>query len=106
MRRIKVYCQGIFAGLLEELPEGGCRFIYDDLYKSNPALPPVSVNLPKSQKVYYGEALLPYFQSILPEGRNRIVFCTENRIDENDWFGMLTALADRDVPGAIDLKNE
>ena len=106
MRRIKVICQGVYAGILEELPEGGCRFTYDDSYLKDTTLPPVSVNMPKSHKEYSEEALLPYFQSILPEGRNRIVFCRENRVDENDWFGMLTAMANKDIPGAIDLINE
>ena len=105
MRSIKVYCQGVFAGVLEELPGGRCRFCYDSAYMSNATLPPVSVSLPKTQREYYGEALLPYFQSILPEGRNRKVFCSLNRLDEDDWFGMLCALAGRDIPGAVDLQN-
>ena len=106
MRRIKVICQGVFTGILEEVPGGGCLFTYDETYLNSPTLPPVSVSLPKSHKEYYGDALLPYFQSILPEGRNRKIFCRENRIDDYDWFGMLTALAGRDIPGAVDLINE
>lgn len=105
MRSIKVVCQGVFAGMLEELPEGQCRFTYDYAYLSDISLPPVSVNLPKSQREYYGEALLPYFQSILPEGRNRKVFCSVNKVDEDDWFGMLCAMAGRDIPGAVTLQN-
>ena len=104
MRSILVYCQGRQAGILEELPEGGCRFTYDEKYLGDSSLPPISVSLPKNQKEYRGEALLPYFQSILPEGRNKKVFCAENKIDENDWFGMLWAYAGRDIPGAVTIE--
>ncbi|MBQ7623210.1 MAG: HipA N-terminal domain-containing protein [Bacteroidales bacterium] len=105
MRSIKVYCMGQPAGVLQELPGGQCRFTYDEAYLSDESLPPVSVILPKSSREYCGDALLPYFQSILPEGRNRKVFCSVNRIDEDDWFGMLCALAGRDIPGAVTLEN-
>ena len=106
MRSINVYCQGLLAGFLEELPEGGCRFTYNDDYLADTSRPPVSVSLPKSQKEYHGDALLPFFQSILPEGRNRKIFCAENRIDERDWFGMLCAYAGRDIPGTISFKHD
>ena len=106
MRSIKVYCQGVFSGVLEELPGGRCRFTYGDDYLADTRLPPVSVSLPKTQKEYHGDALLPYFQSILSEGRNRKIFCAENRIDESDWFGMLCAYAGRDIPGSISLKHD
>ncbi|MBO6169713.1 MAG: HipA N-terminal domain-containing protein [Bacteroidales bacterium] len=106
MRVIEVYCMGRYAGLLEESDHRHYIFRYSDEYLEDTALPPVSVNLPKHQQEYEGEALLPYFQSLLPEGRNRKVFCQENKVDEDDWFGMLAALSGRDIPGAVKLKSD
>ena len=41
---------------------------------------------------------------MLPEGANRRVICRSLRIDENDFFGMLEAVADKDFIGAVNLR--
>ena len=38
---------------------------------------------------------------MLPEGSNKQVACKYNRIDENDYFGLLMATAKDDSIGAV-----
>jgi len=39
-----------------------------------------------------------------PEGANRRVICRSLRIDENDFFGLLEAMADKDFIGAVNIR--
>jgi serine/threonine-protein kinase HipA len=41
---------------------------------------------------------------MLPEGGNRRAICRSLRIDEQDFFGLLTAMADQDFIGAVDVR--
>ena len=41
---------------------------------------------------------------MLPEGSNRRVICGAQRIDEDDSFGLLTAMAGKDFIGAINVR--
>ena len=43
---------------------------------------------------------------MLPEGANRKIICRSLRIDENDFFGMLTAMADKDFIGAVQIRKK
>ena len=42
---------------------------------------------------------------MLPEGANRNVICRTRRIDDNDLFGILIAMAGSDFIGGVNLKN-
>lgn len=106
MRRLYVYNNEEFAGTLEEdRPGRGYRFTYDDGYLAK-GLPSISVTMPKSQKQYLSDSLFPFFSNMLPEGANRRVICRNLRIDERDFFGLLTAMADSDFIGAVSVRKE
>ena len=53
MRKVNVYYGDVYAGQLVELSRGNYEFTYDDAFRADGSTPPVSVNLPKSQKVYH-----------------------------------------------------
>ncbi len=104
MRQLDVFWNDIKAGVLTELTPGrNYRFNYNPAYLSGDS-PHVSVTLPKSNIPYESEGLFPFFANMLPEGTLRRVVCREQHIDENDLFGILYAMADRDNIGAINLR--
>ncbi len=67
-------------------------------------MPPISVTLPKQITAYYSDYLFPFFSNMLPEGANRRVICRSLRIDENDSFGLLDAMAGKEFIGAINVR--
>ena len=50
------------------------------------------------------EHLFPFFTNMLPEGANRSVICRSLRIDELDFFGLLSAMAGKDFIGAVNIR--
>ena len=76
----------------------------DDAFRADGSTPPVSVNLPKSQKVYHSERIFPVFTNMLPEGANRRALCRARKVDENDFFGMLEMICGMDAIGKFVLK--
>ena len=104
MRQLSVFWNDVLAGRLTEFSPGkGYRFVYDPSYVAGNC-PHVSVTLPKSEKPYESDTLFPFFANMLPEGTLRRVVCREHRIDENDLFGILCAMADADSVGAVSIK--
>lgn len=104
MRQLEVYYNDVKAGVLTELAQGsGYRFEYIPEYLSSD-FPHVSVTLPKSHTSYEDDKLFPFFANLLPEGTLRRVVCREHHIDENDLFGILSAMSGVDTIGAISLK--
>ena len=77
------------------------EFRYDESYMSNPTLPALSLNMPKTQSVYHAKHLFPVFSNMLAEGYNRRLQTGTMRIDENDDFSLLAATAQYDTIGAI-----
>ena len=104
MRKVNVYFGEVYAGQLVELARGNYEFTYDDAFLSNKSTPPVSVNLPKSQKVYHADHIFPVFTNMLPEGANRRALCRIKKVDENDFFGMLEMICGMDTIGKFVLK--
>lgn len=104
MKQLEVYYNDVRAGILsEQHPGTGYSFQYDEEYL-NSAMPPISVTLPKQLEVYSSENLFPFFSNMLPEGANRHVICRNLKIDEDDFFGLLEAMADRDFIGAVNVR--
>ncbi len=104
MRKVDVYYGDIFAGRLMELDRGNYEFTYDEAFLSDSNMPPVSVNMPKSQQVYHADHIFPVFTNMLPEGANRRALCRVRKVDENDYFGMLEMICGMDVVGKFVLK--
>ena len=104
MREVDVYYGDVFAGQLVELANGSYEFTYDDAFLADHSTPPVSVNMPKSQKVYHADKIFPVFTNMLPEGANRSALCRMRKVDENDFFGMLEMICGMDAIGKFVLK--
>ena len=104
MRKVGVYYGDIYAGRLTELARGSYEFAYDEDYLVDKSLPPVSVNLPKTQRVYHAERIFPVFTNMLPEGANRRALCRARKVDEQDFFGMLEMICGMDAIGMFVLK--
>ena len=83
---MNVYYGDVFAGQLVELSRGYHEFTYDDAFRADGSTPPVSVNLPKSQKVYRSERIFPVFTNMLPEGSNRRALCRARKWTKMIFF--------------------
>lgn len=104
MKQLAVYFNDIKAGILtEKYPGSNYTFQYLEQY-INSEVPPISVNFPKRKEPYESEYLFPFFTNMLPEGSNKREICNSLRIDEDDYFGLLTAMADKDFIGAVDVR--
>ena len=104
MRQLGVYCNDKIAGVLtEKNPGKGYVFLYDRDYLISDG-PSISVTLPRRKEGYESDELFPFFTNMLPEGANRNVICRSLRIDEEDFFGMLEAMAGKDFIGAVHIK--
>jgi len=104
MRKVAVYRNGIEAGILSEEAPGNYVFRYNDGYYNDPAMPAISLTLPKTQKEYRSEYLFPFFFNMLSEGVNRKLQSLQWKIDEEDHFGLLMQTAQFDTIGAITVK--
>ena len=104
MRKVDVYYGDVYAGRLSEMAKGNYVFSYDDNFLANSSTPPVSVNLPKSQKEYQSDRIFPVFTNMLPEGANRRALCRAMKVDEKDLFGMLEMICGMDAIGKFILK--
>lgn len=87
--------------MLTQHDNGSFTFTYDNSWISEDTKPPISLTLPKSQKEYHSDFLFPFFYNMLPEGSNKQMVCKLNRLDLNDYFGILLATAKNDNIGAI-----
>ena len=87
MRELAVYYNDLEAGILtEKYPGADYTFQYKEDY-INSALPPISATLPKQSTAFNSEHI-----------------CRSLRIDENDFFGILEAMADKDFIGAVNIR--
>lgn len=104
MRQLVVFFNETKAGLLTEThPGAGYTFQYREDYV-NSTMPPISATLPKQAGAYSSENLFPFFSNMLPEGANRRAICRSLKIDENDYFGLLDAMAGKDFIGAVNIR--
>lgn len=104
MRQLAVYFNDTKAGVLtEQHPGRGYTFRYGEDYLRS-EMPSVSTTLPKRSDVYSSDYLFPFFSNMLPEGTNRGVICRSLKIDENDLFSLLVAMADQDFIGAVNIR--
>lgn len=104
MRKLDVYFNDNRAGVLtERVPGRDYTFNYDNSYLGSDGYS-ISATLPKRKEAYRSEHLFPFFSNLLPEGANRKVICRALRIDEKDLFGILSAMADKDFIGAVEIR--
>lgn len=104
MRQLEIYFNDTPAGILtEHKPGKGYTFTYYKEYLSS-NLPSISLTLRKQSEPFYSDYLFPFFTNMLPEGGNRRVICRYHKIDENDSFSLLDAMAGADFIGAVNVR--
>ncbi|MDY0165796.1 MAG: HipA N-terminal domain-containing protein [Thermoguttaceae bacterium] len=103
MRRVNVYCCDTPAGVLRQDAEGYV-FEYLPSYLANPALPAISLTLPKQEAAFRSRVLFPFFFGLLAEGENKALQCRLLRIDENDHFTRLLRTCATDTIGGITVR--
>ncbi len=104
MRQLAVYQNDRLAGILTERnPGNGYSFVYDKEFLASGAYP-ISVTMPLRSEPYEAASLFPFFENMIPEGANRRMLCRARRIDESDFFGILSAFAGEDVIGSVSVK--
>lgn len=99
MRKAIIYVHNIRAGILSEENSGGYKFTYDDGYDSEP----VSLTLPKTQKIYSFDRFPAFFEGLLPEGIMLEGLLKIGKIDKTDYFSQLIATGN-DLVGAVTVK--
>lgn len=103
MRQAKVLFKDQEAGLLTQHDDGSFTFSYNDNWLSDNNKPPISLTLPKNKQPIHSPFLFPFFFNMLPEGTNKQVACKLNRIDIDDYFGLLITIAKTETIGAVTL---
>lgn len=101
MRTAEIFFKDEQAGVLTQHDDGSFTFRYDDNWMADSNKPSISLTLPKSQQEFNSKFLFPFFYNMLPEGSNKQVVCKYNRIDKDDYFGLLMTIAKSDSIGAV-----
>ena len=83
MKQAKVFVNGVYAGLLEELTKGKAyRFTYQAGYSGGA----VSLTMPIQNQVYLYDRFPPFFEGLLPEGAMLGALLKKRKIDADDYF--------------------
>lgn len=101
MRTAKILYKDEEAGVLTQHDDGSFTFRYHDTWMANSNKPDISLTLPKIEQEFNSKFLFPFFYNMLPEGSNKQVVCKLNRIDQEDYFGLLMTVAKHDAIGAV-----
>ena len=101
MRTAKVLFKDEEAGQLTQHDDGSFSFAYHASWVDDPTKTAISLTLPKRHDAYQAAYLFPFFYNMLPEGSNKQVVCQLNRLDRNDYFGLLLTIAKNDTIGAV-----
>ncbi len=104
MRQATIFYKGKEAGILQQQDDGSYSFRYQEAWLADPANPSISLTLPRSQPDHHADYLFPFFYNMLPEGTNRQTVCRANRLDADDYFGILMTTARYDTVGAVTVK--
>jgi serine/threonine-protein kinase HipA len=96
MRKAKIMMRDVFAGTLEELPDGKFRFQYDENYKKEP----ISLTMPIIKSIYEFDQFPTYFEGLLPEGIMLEALLLKYKLDRKDYFGQLIQVGN-DLVGAV-----
>lgn len=99
-RKGNVYCGGMLAGHIEEMPDG-YRFTYEAGYLASSGTRSISLTLPKRPEPYTSKVLFPFFFGLLAEGILKETQCRKLKLDEDDHFGRLLKTTHGDTVGAI-----
>jgi HipA-like protein len=101
MRKAKILYKDKEAGVLTQYGDGSFTFRYNDSWIADTNMPGISLTLPKGEQEFHSKYLFPFFYNMLPEGSNKQMVCKYNRIDLDDYFGLLMITAKDDSIGAV-----
>ena len=101
MRAAKILYKGEEAGIITQHDDASFTFRYHDEWLADASKPGICITMPKTKQGYYSKYLFPYFFNIIPEGANRKAICTDLRMDEDDYFGILLVTGKHDTIGAV-----
>ena len=101
MRVAQVYYKNELAGMLYQLDNGSFIYSYDESWFRDSSKPAISLTIPKSQIEFKSTTLFAFFFNLIPEGVNKRLVCQKKRIDLDDYFGLLLAVAGGDTIGAV-----
>jgi serine/threonine-protein kinase HipA len=104
MRAATIFFKGEEAGILTQQDNGSFSFQYHNSWVDDSHKPAISLTLPKTATAYHSPYLFPFFYNMLPEGSNKQVVCQLNRIDNDDYFGLLLTIAQYDTIGAVTVR--
>ncbi|MEO6522481.1 MAG: HipA N-terminal domain-containing protein [Mucilaginibacter sp.] len=104
MRQAKIIFKGEEAGIISQHDNGSFSFLYNPSWTEDSRKPAISLTLPKQKAPYQSDHLFPFFYNMLPEGSNKQVVCKLNRIDLDDYFGLLLVTAKHDTIGAVNIQ--
>ena len=101
MRQARILYKDEEAGILTQHDDGSFTFVYDSRWMADVSKPAISLTLPKTEQEYHSKFLFSFFYNMLPEGSNKQVICKHNRLDQDDYFGLLMTTAKHDSIGAV-----
>jgi serine/threonine-protein kinase HipA len=101
MRNATILYKDEEAATLTQHDDGSFTFRYHSTWMGNSNKPSISLTLPKVAQEYHSKFLFPFFYNMLPEGSNKQIICKYNRIDRDDYFGLLMFTAKHDSIGAV-----
>lgn len=101
MRTAKILFKNEEAGILTQHNNGSFSFRYHNNWIADNNKQSISLTLPKTKQEFNSKFLFPFFYNMLPEGSNKQIVCKLNRIDEDDYFGLLMTTAKNDRIGAV-----
>lgn len=97
---------GIEIGTLIKDKKGGLEFRYDEDWRNRNGSRPISLSMPLSSQVYFGDIVYNFFDNLLPDNigiRNKIQ--SKFKVKSNHPFDLLAAIG-KDCVGAIQLSHE
>jgi serine/threonine-protein kinase HipA len=100
---LDVLLNGELAGRLSESAAGIWTFAYVSTKDAADGAAPISLALPRHQRVYQGDRVRAVFCNLLPEGEIRVRLAQSLGISERNDFALLARLAG-DCPGAVSLR--
>jgi serine/threonine-protein kinase HipA len=96
-----VFFKNMHAGLIWQ-DEDGYGFAYDSRYLQSTFAEPVSLTLPIREEPYTSNAMLPFFDGLIPEGWVLDIALENWKLDERDRMELLL-VACKDCIGAVSI---
>ncbi|MDN6623100.1 MAG: HipA N-terminal domain-containing protein, partial [Bifidobacterium crudilactis] len=102
-RRLHVWMDGIFIGILQMSATGALSFEYDSEYAANPAATPLSLSMPLQGRNFGNRVVSAFLQGLLPDNPNALEsMARKYQVSKDSPFAMLRHVG-RDVAGALQI---